>query len=817
MWPVDYLQLVLLFFFLVILLATTATSMLAWIYSSNNSQQLGVNGITVQLYTDKSIRYYISVNQNEKVSFTLTNFVGRAEICISDGQNHCNTGSAPLKYEWTYSYTMIGWVEIKALDTPTTASLTWDKQTCTWLICSSTNEGKDSKKPMPVTISGEDYGIEASFGSESNHWYQYKPDPNPYEQGNYYSFIASIVGSSGTDFDLYINDSSGYPVASATGTSYPDYACVDATTDTYFIKVRAFSKSSLNEYHLQVHRPYILDYRLSKTTVKPGETFTIDCKIHNPFYHNIGVILGASLWAYGQYYDLSPQCNTQLTLSSGDNWYSCSFKVPNNIYVPGGSAQYALVLGLWGGFCYAYDYAKSYDDLAGCTYKDIPISVQKISTSMTISPSSFTVVSGGQVSFSARLLDSSQKALGNKQITWSSNIGSCNPSTTYTDSNGYASTTCTAPTVNSPTQMTVTAAFGGDYQYEQSSATATGTVNPPTYSVTVDPNGGRIYVDNNPITARTTYSWSSGSTHTLDPDSGYSPSPGVKKIFTQWSDGSRDDPRTITVTGSATYVANWLTQYWLDVSVSPSGAGSTTPGAGWYNEGTSVTVTENPASGYVFDHWELDGANAGTSSSITVSMNRPHSLVAVFREQTYSAVLVVRGSNNRIYFNLLSTDWSNWNSLPSGSTFDAPAAAVAGGKLHIVVRGSDGKSIWHTQVDLSTGSSSSWTKVGGSTQSAPYLTTDGTNLYLIVRGMDNRIYYNVYSGNWSGQWKGPSTGSTPSSPAGVVVGTTLYITVLGSDKKSIYYITMDINTQQFGQWKNIPGSTPSPQALAPRR
>ena len=1014
----------------------TLSLVLAWIYPARYWPQLGVNGVTIQLHRDVWINYSFHVNQGEKVVITLTNFVGSAGICVlHDYVWSCKWGAAPLTHEYNYSRTQTGFIVMKALDTSTTASLTWDKQTCGSSGCSSTNEGKYRAKPMPVTDYGKSYGIEASFGSESYHYYSYTPDQNPV-WGSSFSFIASIVGSIGTDFDLYVYDNNDDLVGKATDVSYPDYVYIDASsTQPYLIEVYAYSKSSINEYHLQVSRPQIQGYNLSKTTFKPGETFTINYRILNPFPHSIDVVLGASIAVYDDHYGKwriynSSEYDVTVTLSPGEGTYSRSFTVPKDAYCPGGTGSYKLMLGLWGyksssgslsilfdykeydkaltvttpgtvitytaaspstlapgetttvtvkwvfynicpagckvyanafgdwaktqelakiyggvdgnygveqsktftvqlpssitlgthyirvGFCYAYDYAKSYDELAGCAYKDIPITVQKISTYMLISPKSFTINSGGQKTFSAQLLDSSGKPLANKQVTWSSNIGSCNPSTTYTDSGGYAYTTCTAPVVTSQTQMTITAAFGGDYQYTQSSATATGTVNPSTYTVTVDPNGGRIYVDGSSVTSSTSYSWSYGSTHTLDPDSGYSSSPGVRKIFTQWSDGSRDDPRTTTVTGSATYVANWLTQYQLTITMSPSGAGSTSPaGSNWYDEGASVTVTATPASGYVFDHWELDGASAGTSPSITVSMTKPHTLVAVFTQKntpSYSLVLVVRGGDNRVYYNLfngtwlgwkalpsgstldspaaafvggdlhvvvrggdnkslwhavvdpltntfkkgwtrlngstpsrpvLTTDgtnlylvvqgcnnriyynlfngtWLGWKALPSGSTIDAPAAAFLNGKLHIVVRGTDGKSIWYTQVDPSTGATSVWTTLSGSTPSAPYLTTDGSKLYLLVRGSNNVVYCNIYSGgNWGVGWKSPSTGSTSATPAGAVAGTSLYVVVLGRDGRSLYYTTMDLNTQTFASlWKQIiPGSTPSPPTLVPRR
>jgi len=71
------------------------------------------------------------------------------------------------------------------------------------------------------------------------------------------------------------------------------------------------------------------------------------------------------------------------------------------------------------------------------------------------------------------------------------------------------------------------------------------------------------------------------------------------------------------------------TIYTLSVSVSPSEAGSVSPSGGEYEEGTQVTLTAVPASGYTFDYW---GGNAsGSSTTITITMDSDKSVIAHFK------------------------------------------------------------------------------------------------------------------------------------------------------------------------------------------
>jgi uncharacterized repeat protein (TIGR02543 family) len=90
-----------------------------------------------------------------------------------------------------------------------------------------------------------------------------------------------------------------------------------------------------------------------------------------------------------------------------------------------------------------------------------------------------------------------------------------------------------------------------------------------------------------------------------------------------------------------------VTMYTLTTSISPSGAGSISPLAEKYEEGSQVTLTATPASGYTFDYW--DGDASGTSATITIIMDSDKSVIASFKEKevvTYSLSVSVQPSGS---------------------------------------------------------------------------------------------------------------------------------------------------------------------------
>ena len=86
--------------------------------------------------------------------------------------------------------------------------------------------------------------------------------------------------------------------------------------------------------------------------------------------------------------------------------------------------------------------------------------------------------------------------------------------------------------------------------------------------------------------------------------------------------------------------------------------------------------------------------------------------------------LVIRGMDNRIYINkYIGFAWQGWTALQQDSTSGSAAAAVIGDKLHMVVVGMDGTTLWHSNLDLNSTSFSGWAPLAGSTPSPPTLTS----------------------------------------------------------------------------------------------
>jgi len=299
-------------------------------------------------------------------------------------------------------------------------------------------------------------------------------------------------------------------------------------------------------------------------------------------------------------------------------------------------------------------------------------------------------------------------------------------------------------------------------------------------------------------------------------------SPASGWFFDHWILNELDvgsvNPYTLNMTGDFDLTAVFLAyQRTLTVTVVGNGVTNAT-GTFSYDLFSNVTVLATPDLGYRLDYWTLNGSLAGSVNPYTVNMTGNFDLTAVFTQIQYN-YLVVRGSDNRIYYrfyNDSSGSWQDWNVLPEGSTPDSPAAVLYSGKLYIVVRGSEGYTIWFSWVNLSDYSFSGWTMLSGETESAPTLVQYGSSLVLVVRGLNNWIYYRFYdcvSGIW-GDWMYTPSGATIDSPAAAVLGDELHVVVRSDDGGSIWHSFINMSSNEFSGWQLVGGATNSRPVLA---
>ncbi len=109
--------------------------------------------------------------------------------------------------------------------------------------------------------------------------------------------------------------------------------------------------------------------------------------------------------------------------------------------------------------------------------------------------------------------------------------------------------------------------------------------------------------------------------------------------FLNWThDGevvSTNAAYSFTVTGPATYTANFeLNSYEITATANPE-AGGTITGAGTYDHGASCTLTATAAEGYTFLNWTHDGEVVSTSAAYSFTVTGPASYTANFELNSY--------------------------------------------------------------------------------------------------------------------------------------------------------------------------------------
>jgi hypothetical protein len=164
--------------------------------------------------------------------------------------------------------------------------------------------------------------------------------------------------------------------------------------------------------------------------------------------------------------------------------------------------------------------------------------------------------------------------------------------------------------------------------------TATPTPTPtPTATVQVtvqtNPAGLAFSVDGTTYTSAQTFTWVSGSSHTIATTSPQNGAPGVRYVWTNWTGGGAIS-HTVAPTTNKTYTANFRTQYQLTMTHGTGGRVS--PGSGWRNSGAAVSISATPINGYSFTNWTGSGTGSysGPNNPASITMGGPITETATF-------------------------------------------------------------------------------------------------------------------------------------------------------------------------------------------
>jgi hypothetical protein len=141
--------------------------------------------------------------------------------------------------------------------------------------------------------------------------------------------------------------------------------------------------------------------------------------------------------------------------------------------------------------------------------------------------------------------------------------------------------------------------------------------------------GVSFTVDGTTYASTQTFSWASGSNHTIATTSPQSGGIGVQYVWTKWSDNGAIS-HSVAPTTNNTYTATFNTQYY--VTMTPGTGGTVGPPSGWRNSGAAGSITATPANGYSFTGWSGSGTGSysGTNNPASITMGGPITETATF-------------------------------------------------------------------------------------------------------------------------------------------------------------------------------------------
>lgn len=153
----------------------------------------------------------------------------------------------------------------------------------------------------------------------------------------------------------------------------------------------------------------------------------------------------------------------------------------------------------------------------------------------------------------------------------------------------------------------------------------------PLVTINTVPQGIQVTANGSPCTTPCSISQASGSSIQVTVPATVSSAATARLSFTGWADGSTATTRSVSFAGNALALqANYQQQWAITSAAVPAGSATfsynpTSPD-GFFNNGTPVTVTVTPASGYKFVKW--GGDLSGTYATGYLTMTAPHAIAA---------------------------------------------------------------------------------------------------------------------------------------------------------------------------------------------
>ena len=149
-------------------------------------------------------------------------------------------------------------------------------------------------------------------------------------------------------------------------------------------------------------------------------------------------------------------------------------------------------------------------------------------------------------------------------------------------------------------------------------------------TITTDPVGLEIIVDDVVYESPETFTWEEGSTHRIEVDSIQNGETNMRYTYMLWSDGGARAHDYRVPGGDETVTAQFGTQYWLELSENPEEGGEVIPAPPglWAAEGTYAVVRAVPDGYYAFLQWSGDIWSTANPDSIL--MDAPKTVIGQF-------------------------------------------------------------------------------------------------------------------------------------------------------------------------------------------